>query len=47
DKSIPTISGDYGRVYDAAYESIVNEAEKLVSDDQILTVIETLENGFK
>lgn len=47
DKSIPTISGDYGRVYDAAYESIVNGAEKLVSDDQILTVIETLENGFK
>ncbi|HFV0323335.1 TPA: oxidoreductase, partial [Streptococcus agalactiae] len=34
-------------VYDAAYESLVNGAEKLVSDEQILTVIETLENGFK
>ena len=45
-KHIPTVAGDYGRVYDSAYESIINGADKLVSDEQILAVIKTLENGF-
>ena len=47
EKTIPSVSGDYGRVYDAAYESLVHGADKLVSDVQILSVIEILENGFK
>lgn len=46
-KTIPTVAGDYARVYDAAYASIINGADKLVSDEQMLTVIEILENGFK
>lgn len=46
-KHIPSVTGDYARVYDAVYESVINGKPKLVSDDQILTVIETLENGFK
>ncbi|WP_054639518.1 Gfo/Idh/MocA family oxidoreductase [Lactococcus fujiensis] len=46
-KRIPSVNGDYARVYDAVYESIVNGQPKLVSDEQILTVIETLENGFR
>lgn len=46
-KHIPTVTGDYGRVYDTAYESIINGADKLVTDEQILSVIATLENGFK
>lgn len=46
-KAIPTLRGDYGRVYDSIYETLVNGTPKLVSDEQILAVIETLENGFK
>ncbi|MFC4653296.1 oxidoreductase [Lactococcus nasutitermitis] len=45
-KTIPTVAGDYGRVYDSVYETLVNTSDKLVSDEQILTVIESLENGF-
>lgn len=46
EKSIPTIQGDYGRVYDSVYETLVNGKPKLVSDEQLLAVIEALENGF-
>lgn len=46
-KTIPTVAGDYARVYDAAYDCLINGAEKLITDEQILTVIEILENGFK
>ncbi len=45
-KHIPTIQGDYGRVYDSVYETLVNGIPKLVSDEQILAVISALENGF-
>ena len=46
DKQLPTPLGDYGRVYDAAYETIINGKAKLVSNAEILTNIEILENGF-
>lgn len=46
DKQLATPLGDYGRVYDAAYETILNGTTKLVSDEEILTTIEILENGF-
>ncbi|GFH41057.1 oxidoreductase [Pseudolactococcus insecticola] len=46
EKYIPSITGDYGRVYDAVYDTLVNGAEKLVTDTQMLAVIATLENGF-
>jgi predicted dehydrogenase len=47
EKQIKTPAGDYGCVYDAAYETIVNGAPKLVSDEEALTNLEILENGFK
>ena len=46
EKRIPSVTGDYARVYDAVYETIMNGREKLVTDEQILAVIETLEHGF-
>jgi predicted dehydrogenase len=46
EKQIKTPQGDYGRYYDAAYETIVNGAAKLVSDEEAVTNIEILENGF-
>lgn len=47
DKYISSELGDYGRIYDAAYNSLVNGAEKLITDDQMLKVIEILESGFE
>jgi predicted dehydrogenase len=44
---IKTPVGDYGKVYDNLYDAIVNKKEKLVSDFEILTVMEILETGFK
>ena len=46
EKQIKTPLGDYGRFYDAAYETIVNGAPKLVKDEEAVTNIEILENGF-
>ncbi|MDR0298165.1 MAG: Gfo/Idh/MocA family oxidoreductase [Streptococcaceae bacterium] len=46
-KHIASEVGDYARVYDAAYAAIIDGAEKLVTDAQLLAVIETLENGVK
>lgn len=46
EKIIPTIQGDYGRVYDAVYETLVNGAPKLISDEEMITVIEILSGGF-
>ena len=39
--------GDYGRYYDALYETIIHHKEKLVKDEQTLLQIEILENGAK
>ena len=46
EKQIKTPVGDYGRYYDAAYETIINGVEKLVKDEEVITNIEILENGF-
>lgn len=44
---LPTPQGDYGRVYDNLYDVIYKGTDKLVSDEDALTVIEILENGMK
>nr|WP_263324749.1 oxidoreductase [Neobacillus sp. Marseille-Q6967] len=44
---IPTPQGDYGRVYDHLYESIINGKPTYVSEAEILTVMEILESGRK
>jgi predicted dehydrogenase len=46
EKTIPSIHGDYGQVYDAMYDSLVNGTPKLVSDAEMLTVIDILHGGF-
>ncbi|MBD1380508.1 oxidoreductase [Metabacillus arenae] len=42
---IPTPLGDYGKVYDHLFDVIVKHAKKLVSDEEILTVVQILEAG--
>lgn len=39
-------TGDYGRVYDALYDTLVNGRESFVSESDALTNIEILERGF-
>ncbi|WP_419155558.1 oxidoreductase [Weissella minor] len=46
EKTIPSLPGDYGGVYDAVYETLVNGSEKLVSDTEMLGVIKVLEAGL-
>ena len=47
EKQIPTVQGDYGRIYDTLYDSIMNGKPKLVSDEETLMDIEILEQGIK
>lgn len=46
EKQIKTPVGDYGRYYDAVYETLKNGAEPLVSQEEALTNIQILEAGF-
>jgi Predicted dehydrogenases and related proteins len=39
--------GDYGRVYDALYETIVNGTPNFVKESEALTNLEILERGFE
>jgi predicted dehydrogenase len=45
--TIITPTGDYGRIYDNFYEAIVNNKTKLISDEEILTVMKILEMGIQ
>ena len=47
EEKVVTITGDYGRYYDALYETIVNGAPVLVTPEQTLLQIEMLETGIK
>lgn len=38
--------GDYARIYDGIYESIVNHAEKIIKDDETILQMEILETGI-
>lgn len=39
--------GDYSRVYDGLYETIINGKEKLVKDEETIQQMEILEEGIK
>ncbi len=43
----PTVTGDYGKVYDALYDSVVNGKPKLVKDEETLEVMRLIEEGYK
>lgn len=45
-KTIRSEVGDYGRVYDSLYNTLIDGEKKLVSDEELLTVIEILEGAF-
>lgn len=47
EEKVPTVNGDYGRVYDALYETIINGKEPVVKNEQTLGLMEILETGAK
>lgn len=47
EKQVETPIGDYGKVYDAMYASIKNQASKLVSDKSAIANIAILAEGLK
>lgn len=47
EEKVPTIDGDYGRVYDALYDTIILGKQSIVKEEETLLVMEILENGIK
>ena len=47
EEKVPTADGDYGRVYDAVYETLVHGKAPAVTDEQTLCVMRILETGAK
>jgi hypothetical protein len=40
-------AGDYGRVYDALYETLTNGAPNYVKESEVMTNLELLERAFE
>ncbi len=47
EEKVKSVNGDYGRVYEALYESIIHGKDKLITDEQTLLQMEILEEGIK
>lgn len=47
EEKVKSVNGDYGRVYDDLYESIMNGRAKTITDEQTLLQMEILETGMK
>lgn len=47
EEKVVSVPGDYGRVYDAIYETLVHGAEPKVYDEETLCVMKLLETGAK
>ena len=47
EEKVPSVSGDYGRVYDGIYDCIVNKQEPVIKPRQTLLQMEMLETGVR
>lgn len=47
EEKVKSVKGDYGRVYDDLYETIINAKRKAITDEQTLLQMEMLETGIK
>lgn len=45
EEKVPTVQGDYARVYDGIYETIVNGKEQFIKPEQTILQMEMLETG--
>ncbi len=46
-EEVPLETGDYGRVYDALYDTLVNGQPNYVKESEVLTNMEILQRGFE
>ncbi|MBQ3421258.1 MAG: Gfo/Idh/MocA family oxidoreductase [Romboutsia sp.] len=47
EEKVKTVDGDYARVYDGIYDTIVNHREKVIKDEETILQMEILEDGIK
>ncbi|WP_077602684.1 oxidoreductase [Oceanobacillus sojae] len=47
EEKVPSVNGDYGRVYDDLYEAVINGKDKTITDEQTVLQMEMLETGIK
>ncbi|MBR0282517.1 MAG: hypothetical protein IJQ81_13190 [Oscillibacter sp.] len=45
--AVPSVPGDYGRYYDALYETILGGGEKLVKNEETLEQIRIISEGIR
>lgn len=45
EEKVPTVQGDYGKVYDALYETAVHKAPPLITPEQTLLAVKIMEEG--
>lgn len=46
-EQVPTLRGDYGRVYDALYDTLIHGAPFFIRESEVLTTLEIIERGFE
>src|SRR5699024_11091342 len=44
EEKVPTVPGDYGRIYDDLYDAIVSGTEKTIKDEETILQIENIRN---
>ena len=47
EEKVVSVNGDYGRYYDALYETLINGKEKIVKDEETLLQLRILEEGIQ
>ena len=47
EEKVVSVNGEYGRYYDALYETLINGKEKLVKDEETLLQLRILEEGIQ
>lgn len=47
EEKVKTVDGDYARIYDGIYDTIVNHKEKFIKDEETILQMEILEEGIK
>lgn len=47
EEKVPSVNGDYGRIYDGMYRSILEGQEKIVKDEETLLQLKMLEEGIQ
>ena len=47
EEKVVSVNGDYGRYYDALYETLINGKEKLLKDEETLLQLRILEEGIQ